>query len=273
MATKYKYLIINADDFGRSENVNLAIKNCFVKGLITDCNLMVNMPGTLEAVSIIKKIKNLPVGIHFTLTSDMNLTNARSVTSHSSLTDNNGYFFSPNHSKEFWKKVINTWISEDIRKEINAQLKLFVKLLDKYPTHITSHHHIHAHPKILPIFLSIAKKYNLPLRIPIQQSRLPSEHQFVNLRKKVLMTDYFIADYKGNYRRATFKNFYRAFKNYSSGIIELMVHPAIPGKGMDKIFNTWWKHELNMLKSKSFAKLIKRKNIKLINYTQLKFMK
>ena len=46
-------LIINADDFGKNQNVNKAITECFNKGLINQTTVMVNMPGIYEAVELV----------------------------------------------------------------------------------------------------------------------------------------------------------------------------------------------------------------------------
>ena len=44
-------VIMNADDFGFSKGVNLAILEGFQHGILTSTSLMVNMPGFEHAVS------------------------------------------------------------------------------------------------------------------------------------------------------------------------------------------------------------------------------
>ena len=44
-------VIMNADDFGFSRGVNLAILEGFQHGILTSTSLMVNMPGFEHAVS------------------------------------------------------------------------------------------------------------------------------------------------------------------------------------------------------------------------------
>lgn len=48
-------IIVNADDFGKTHTINLAIAECFNKGLITNTTIMVNMPFADEAVEIAKQ--------------------------------------------------------------------------------------------------------------------------------------------------------------------------------------------------------------------------
>ena len=45
-------LFVNADDFGLSHEVNMAIVEAFKKGLINNTTIMVNMPGFEEAVRL-----------------------------------------------------------------------------------------------------------------------------------------------------------------------------------------------------------------------------
>jgi len=231
---------------------------------------MVNMPASLEAAKLARKYIELPVGIHFVLTGGRGISKACPLTRAKSLVDKYGYFFSPEPSTSFWEDKIYYWQNSEILKELKAQILLFKKFTGKFPTHITSHHHIHAHPKLLPIFISLAKKYDIPLRIPIFHGQPPLNKKLINLRKKVLMTNSFVIDYKGNYKRATFKNFYQSLKKIPFGTAELMVHPAFPDIGEDKNHNNWWRRELKMLQGKSFVHFISSSNIKLINYSELR---
>lgn len=50
-----KKLIINADDFGFSKDVNLATSSAFKLGLITSTSLMANMDGFDDALDILEK--------------------------------------------------------------------------------------------------------------------------------------------------------------------------------------------------------------------------
>ena len=43
-------IIINADDFGLSRSVNQAIIDVYKKGNLTSTTLLVNMPGTEDAI-------------------------------------------------------------------------------------------------------------------------------------------------------------------------------------------------------------------------------
>ena len=62
-------IVINADDLGRSDDVNKAILDAFHRGLITSASIMANMPGFENAVNAIKAsgIEDR-IGVHLNLT-------------------------------------------------------------------------------------------------------------------------------------------------------------------------------------------------------------
>ena len=68
-------LIINADDLGLSESVNDAIIYCLKNEYIDRATLMVNMPGTQDAINkIISNSLQDKIGLHINLTEGRPLT-------------------------------------------------------------------------------------------------------------------------------------------------------------------------------------------------------
>src|SRR5215208_4232517 len=57
-------VIVNADDFGRSEAVNKAITRAHREGVLTSCSLMVTGAAFDDAVRLAKENPRLGVGIH-----------------------------------------------------------------------------------------------------------------------------------------------------------------------------------------------------------------
>src|SRR5216117_276522 len=60
-------LIVNADDFGRSHSINLAVIRAHREGILTTASLMVNEAACDEAVKLAKENPRLGVGLHLTL--------------------------------------------------------------------------------------------------------------------------------------------------------------------------------------------------------------
>ena len=60
-----RLLIVNADDFGMSEDVNRGILKAHFEGIVTSASLMVRWPDAAEAADYGRKHPGLSVGLHF----------------------------------------------------------------------------------------------------------------------------------------------------------------------------------------------------------------
>jgi len=83
-----KYLVVVADDLGRSSGINRAVAEAHDKGIVTCASIMVGGEAFQEAVQIALDRSGLAVGLHVTL------CDGRAVLPHSSipsLTDAEGY--------------------------------------------------------------------------------------------------------------------------------------------------------------------------------------
>jgi predicted glycoside hydrolase/deacetylase ChbG (UPF0249 family) len=132
-AEQTKICIINGDDFGASAGVNRGIIEAHRDGILTSASLMINMPGSEEAVELSAANPGLSVGLH------VNFTNEGDP-------------------------LIDIADTEAARAELNGQYKLFVDRMGRPPTHIDSHHNVHRRPELSPLFMELAKKHDLFLR-------------------------------------------------------------------------------------------------------------
>ena len=146
-------IIINADDFGLSEEVNSAIAEAFRRGYITNTTVMANMPGFLEAVALSRENGFFDkVGIHLNflegepLTEEMKkeplFTEGGKMTSFNLFhkESKKNYFLLPRHTKKA------------LRAEAEAQLARYCEA--GFPElHLDSHGHSHT---IYSIYQSIA---------------------------------------------------------------------------------------------------------------------
>ncbi|SVD54818.1 uncharacterized protein METZ01_LOCUS407672, partial [marine metagenome] len=58
-------LIVNADDFGRTTSVSEGVIDAFQNKQVSSTTLLVNTPGTEEAVGLAERNPGLGVGLHF----------------------------------------------------------------------------------------------------------------------------------------------------------------------------------------------------------------
>jgi hopanoid biosynthesis associated protein HpnK len=145
-----KQLILTADDFGRSPEINAAIERAHRAGFLTQASLMVNEPAAEEAARIARRNPALCVGLHLTLC-------AGRATGVSSLTDSQRNFpASP--ARAGLRYFFSPTLTAPLQDEIRAQFERF-RALGFPPTYWDGHAHLHLHPTILRLTLPIAREH------------------------------------------------------------------------------------------------------------------
>jgi hopanoid biosynthesis associated protein HpnK len=175
-------LIVNADDFGMSEEVNHAIIRAHKEGVLTSTSLMVTGAAFEGAVKLARENPRLATGIHIVTVV------GRSVLSHveiPSLVDREGnfsnhptaaglkYFFSPRARRE-------------LKKEIAAQFDKFHSTGLRL-SHIDGHLHLHVHPVIFNAALQLGLKYGARrMRVPEEERHLALGFDRENALQKMI---------------------------------------------------------------------------------------
>lgn len=145
-------VIINADDFGYSQGINLGIIEAHKNGILSSTTMMANMPGFEHGVELAKNNPKLGIGVHLNLTCGKPL-----LDNVPSLTDYKEFRNLSYYEKE-------TELDEgEIYREWDAQINK-IKNAGIVPTHLDSHHHINRIAPINEIFIKLAREYNLPVR-------------------------------------------------------------------------------------------------------------
>jgi hopanoid biosynthesis associated protein HpnK len=163
-----KQLIVTADDFGASHEINEAIARAHTEGILTSASLMVNEPAFDEAVELARRTPTLAVGLHLALSLSKPTLPADAIPD---LVDSEGRL-SSNSTRAGWKYYFSKHAQPQLEREIRAQIEKFLATglaLD----HINGHQHIHMHPKIFAMLLRLADEYKVPgLRIVRDSLRL-----------------------------------------------------------------------------------------------------
>lgn len=142
---------------------------------------------------------------------------------------------------------------KDTIKEIENQIKKFISCFNKLPSHLDGHQHIHLTPANLPKVLTLAKKYNLPVR-----SRFPEDRNII--RKFGVNTP---AQFISWHPKRKHKLWER-MANIRTNTTELVCHPGYYDKNCKALYNAQREEELKILKSRQFPQ--KTKRFKKINY-------
>ncbi|MFA5801738.1 MAG: ChbG/HpnK family deacetylase [Thermoleophilia bacterium] len=137
-----KRLIVNADDFGLTEGVNRGIIECHERGVVTSTTLLVNAGAAEAAAEAAARHPQLGVGLHLNLTSGKPMLDALEVRS---LIGDDGLF--PGMSAMVRRLISGRAHADELAAEARAQIDKCVELGIK-PTHIDSHHHLLALPRL-----------------------------------------------------------------------------------------------------------------------------
>lgn len=150
-------IVVNADDFGKSESVNAAIAECFAKGIIHRTTLMVNMPAADAAVLLAKENGFFEhVGLHLNLTEGRPLT--KEIQNNPLICDEKGNFHAGFQKTMKYRLYMDELTISQIRTELEAQLEKYCSY-GLTLMHVDSHHHVHTNYPVLRALKPLAAKY------------------------------------------------------------------------------------------------------------------
>lgn len=177
-------LIVNADDFGGSEEINEAVIRAFKEGVLTSTSLMVTGAAFEQAVKLAKENPGLAVGIHLVTVV------GRSVLPHSeipTLVDQGGHF-SNNPTLAGLKYYFSPRARRELNKELAAQFEKFHSTGLRL-SHIDGHLHLHVHPVIFRAALELGAKCDCRrMRVPAEERRLALEFDPGHVVQKTIHT-------------------------------------------------------------------------------------
>jgi hopanoid biosynthesis associated protein HpnK len=170
-----KYIIVTADDLGRSSSVNVAIAKAYDKGIVTSASLMAGEEAFEEAVEIVRKSSHLSSGIHVTLCDGRSVLKPSQIPD---LVDQDGCF--EKNPARAWVNYMRSGILGQIEAEVEAQFNRLEKA-GIHITHVNGHHHLQMHPLIFEMLCREASKRGVGwIRIPNESlSVVLSWHSFL----------------------------------------------------------------------------------------------
>jgi predicted glycoside hydrolase/deacetylase ChbG (UPF0249 family) len=213
-----KQLIVNADDFGFTSDVNQGIVEAHRNGILTAATLMATGAAFDDAVRLAKENPTLDIGCHLVLVGEppFPMTVAKLVP-----------------AVMLGRIRIYEAFAAQVRRIVGAGLA---------PTHLDTHKHTHLLPQVLDAVARISEEFRIPwVRRPFDFRAQPGgigwKNRLMHLRsagfERTLTrhgcrsTDWF-AGFRltGNYNAATLAAVIRALPE---GSTEFMCHPGILG--------------------------------------------
>jgi predicted glycoside hydrolase/deacetylase ChbG (UPF0249 family) len=254
-----KRLIINADDFGFTKDVNAGILNAHRDGVLTSATLMANGDAFGDAVRLSREAPTLDVGCHLVLVQGRSLLTGQPF---------------PDKPRQLLALLALRRL--DIYAELRAQIEALLRAGIR-PSHLDSHKHTHIVPGVFRQVVRLAHEFSIPyVRLPLDRSvpfaRWPcalasSYYRRLARTFKVRMTDHFLGfRLTGSLNEQTMA---AALLTIEDGLTEFMCHPGRLGSelsGAQTRLKQSRVQELEALTSPRIRKLIAAREIQLTRF-------
>jgi len=268
-----KQLVVNADDFGFTPDVNEGIVEAHRNGILTSATLMANGAAFDDAIRLAREAPTLDIGCHLVLISGASLCSGKPL---------------PGSVPQLAAALARRQI--DVYDELSAQVRRILAA-GVQPTHLDTHKHTHLAPPVLDAVARLGKEFGIPwVRRPLdfpmnavhggvpRFKRITSDAMGLLRRRfhRVLeqygcrTTDYFAGfQITGRFRTA---ELVRLMSVIPEGSTELMCHP---GRCRDALRGARTRlkesreRELEALTARETRDALERNDIDLVNYCEL----
>jgi predicted glycoside hydrolase/deacetylase ChbG (UPF0249 family) len=268
-----KQLVVNADDFGFTPDVNQGILEAHRTGILTATTLMANGAAFDDALRLARQAPSLDIGCHLVLIGGRSLVTQKPFP-----------LTVPQLAAALARRQICPY------DELRAQVRHIVESGIR-PTHLDTHKHTHLAPPVLDAVARLGEEFGIrwvrrPFDFPLNAAggtvphlkRLTSgamslmRRRFHRVLEKhgCLTTDHFAGfQITGRFRAAELVQLMSAIPE---GSTELMCHPGRCGPAL-RAARTRLKesreHELAALISPEVRQALERNGIELVNYAGL----
>jgi predicted glycoside hydrolase/deacetylase ChbG (UPF0249 family) len=259
-------LIVNADDFGFTRDVNEGIVEAHRRGILTATTLMANGAAFDDAVRLAKSWPTLDVGCHLVLVQGRSVANpSREL---------------PATLGELARALVRGKLP--IYDELLAQVRRIVRAGIR-PTHIDTHKHTHLLPPVLEAIAKLAQQFSIPwvrrpfdfgidsgariTRSAVALGMRVTRPGFARALGDLKTTDHFTGFQVTGTLRQT--NLISTLERIPAGLTEFMCHP---GKCTAELqasatrLKESRELELKALTSPEVRAVIDRRGIRLVNY-------
>jgi len=237
-----KQLIVTADDYGASPEVNDAVQSCHETGILTAASLMVSGAAAADAVRRAKMLPRLRVGLHLVLVDGKSILPMRDVPD---LVDGSGNFRT-DMARAGAAMFFLPRVRRQLENEIEAQFSAFAATgltLD----HVNAHKHFHLHPTIAELMVKFARRHGAKgARVPLEPQKILRKIEKTGASGTVALTQPFARALRSRFRKAgiaapdqvfglAWSGAMRAnrlvgiLSNLPKGLTEIYMHPATGG--------------------------------------------
>jgi predicted glycoside hydrolase/deacetylase ChbG (UPF0249 family) len=256
-------LIVRGDDMGFSHEANVGCIEAHRNGILSVVEVMTPCDHFTEAAEMLKAYPKLDVGIHLTLNSEWVTMKWGPLTDSPGLRDEKGHFYAMVWPEPNYPKALGNadWTLDEVEKEMRAQIELALKHLPRC-SHMTPHMAFHSiSPSVMRLLLGLAREYRLTANLRLLPPKDIS-----------LFDDAFTLE-------DMIENAVTVLEGLGPGSYQTYEHPALlkssderpwyhPGAEDDALYRDT---STRALMSEAVKDVVKRRNIKLIGFRDLKF--
>ncbi len=272
------FLIVNADDYGRTPDISRGIRQAHLTGVVTSTTCMMNYPNTAEDIHLAQReTPGLGLGVHLVLTSGKPLQPPTNVPG---LVNTAGSF----HTLQDFLIMLPGLDLAQVQAEWQAQIESFVQSAGRPPTHLDAHHHTAFFtPGLFGVMLSLARTWGTAIRLPTPDpvsgslGGLPAEiaAQFTEFGPPLLAEfkpptpTRFISSFFD--QTATLERALQIVDTLEPGVTEWMCHPGFSDTFLaaGSSYNVQRDRELAVLTNPTLASAIHQRNITLRSFHKL----
>ena len=234
-----KKLILTADDFGASVEVNDAVERAHRHGVLTAASLMVSGAAAHDAVARARAMPSLRVGLHLVLVEGKPVLPARAVPG---LVDAQGYFrtdMARAGAAMFFLPKVRAQLAAEIEAQFEAFAATGLKL-----DHVNAHKHFHLHPTIAGLMVKAGRAHRARgARVPLEPQAVLGRIERHRAPGVVALTAPFARALRARFRRAgiaapdqvfglawsgamTLPRLKGLIEHLPEGLSEIYLHPA-----------------------------------------------
>ncbi len=226
-----KFLIVNADDFGLSSDVNRGIVEAYEMGIVTSTSLMVRWPEAANAAVYGRDHPEFGLGLHLDL-GEWSYSDGEWVPEYEvvDLTDRDAVFI-----------------------EVSKQIADFRRLVGRDPTHLDSHQHVHQKEPVRSSLLHWVHEMGVPLRHCTHDARYCGDFYGQTAEGASLP------------ETISVEALIKILDDLSPGCTELACHPGY-SEGLKTMYKNERELELKVLCDSRIRDHIKKRGIKLRSF-------
>ncbi len=253
-----RQLIVNADDFGFTRDVNAGIVYSHTHGILSATTLMANGEAFGDAVGLARETPTLDIGCHLVLIQGASVLTGDALPAS-------------------WKAVLKAIAMGqlNIESELRAQIQKIVAAGIR-PTHLDTHKHSHVHPAVFRAVLRLAGEFQIPfVRLPFDTGWLPVRPLNLLYRRKLRQSGLQATDHFTGFLLTdtlSVETLSEALGRLPGGSIEFMCHPGYLGDELRRAPSRLKEarvRQLEALTSPTIRARLAELEIKLTNYREL----